>query len=446
MISKFSLSAKISLFALFAFTANLTAATPVISSVVNAANFQSSISRTTWVAITGTNLSTTTRTWTSTDIVSGKLPTSLDGVSVTINGKSCAVYYVSPTQINVLSPADDSTGTVPVVLTNSSGTASSTATLKTTAPALFTSSKGGKNYDAAETTSYTTISRSNPVAPGDTVILYGTGFGKTTPAVDPLSDYSGAAVLTDLSNLTVTIGGKSAVVLWAGLVGNGLYQINATVPSGVSDGDAAVSASITGTSTSVSSYLQISSTRKQIQTKVACLGDSITAITDYVSVLQTQLGSNFTVSNYGVPGSTVLLNSGHSYYSQSGYQSAKAALPDVIVIMLGTNDTASSTYTSIANFPSDYKTMISELQNLSSHPQIWLVKSPPIYTNTLGLSNANLLAGVIPGITQTASDNNLPTIDAYTPLTNHSEYFSDGIHPNTAGATIIATQVSAAIQ
>ena len=158
------------------------------------------------------------------------------------------------------------------------------------------------------------------------------------------------------------------------------------------------------------------------------------------------MGANYAVTNYGVPGSTVILSSGRSFYSQTQYAAAKQALPDIVVVMLGTNDTSSSVYSSIPSFGGDYKTMIAELQSLSSHPQIWLVKPPPIYTNTLGVSQANLTAGVLPGIVQVASDLGLTAIDAYTPLTNHSEYFSDGVHPNSAGATILATQVSSAIQ
>src|SRR5262249_21644765 len=101
----------------------LTAATvdsrpsPTITSsngVVNAASFQAPIGPNTWVTIAGNNLATSTRVWNSTDIAGGVLPTSLDGVSVTINGKPAYIEYISPTQINVLASADTSTGPVNV--------------------------------------------------------------------------------------------------------------------------------------------------------------------------------------------------------------------------------------------------------------------------------------------------------------------------------------------
>jgi lysophospholipase L1-like esterase len=67
------------------------------------------------------------------------------------------------------------------------------------------------------------------------------------------------------------------------------------------------------------------------------------------------------------------------------------------------------------------------------------VKPPPIFHNNLNLSNANLVEGVIPGIEQVAKDLDLPTIDVYTPLVDHSNYFMDGVHPNNNGASVIAS-------
>src|SRR5205807_1470609 len=90
--------------------------------VVNAANLSAAISPGTWVSIFGGNLSATTRPWRDADFVNGKLPTALDGVGVTINGKPAAVAYVSPTQINVLAPDETATGLVAVQVTGPAGT------------------------------------------------------------------------------------------------------------------------------------------------------------------------------------------------------------------------------------------------------------------------------------------------------------------------------------
>jgi uncharacterized protein (TIGR03437 family) len=88
-----------------------------------------------------------------------------------------------------------------------------------------------------------------PAKPGEVIILYGTGFGATNPAIPDGLLVTKAAPLIALP--TITIGGTSANVAFGGLVGAGLYQINVTVPTGTPDGDAAVVA-IIGTATSQS--------------------------------------------------------------------------------------------------------------------------------------------------------------------------------------------------
>ena len=71
---------------------------------------------------------------------------------------------------------------------------------------------------------------------------------------------------------------------------------------------------------------------------VACVGDSITNGTEYPSDLWMKLGANYTVGNFGVGGATVSLDSDKPYMNQTDFQSAKQFLPNIVVIMLGTND------------------------------------------------------------------------------------------------------------
>src|SRR5262249_48784649 len=115
---------------------------PAISSskgVVNAASFQPGIAQNSWVTIYGDNLANSTRTWTSDEVASGNLPTSLDNVSVTINGNAAYVEYVSPSQINVLAPADTSTGPVQIKVTNNGVTSDAfNVTVQSLSPAFFT--------------------------------------------------------------------------------------------------------------------------------------------------------------------------------------------------------------------------------------------------------------------------------------------------------------------
>ena len=108
------------------------------SSVVNAGSLLTGAAPNTILSIFGPNLSPISRAWTTSDFVNGALPTSLDGVSVTINGKPAYVTFVSPKQVNVLAPPDTTVGPVPVVVTNNGlASASASIQLAALAPSFF---------------------------------------------------------------------------------------------------------------------------------------------------------------------------------------------------------------------------------------------------------------------------------------------------------------------
>jgi uncharacterized protein (TIGR03437 family) len=231
---------------------NIMASTVSITAVANGASVQAGFASATWVSIFGANLSQTTQTWQGSDFVNGLLPTSLGGVSVTVNGLPAYVGYISPTQVNVLAPDDATVGAVQVQVTAAQGKSNSFAAQKQQfAPAFFTT---GGSYVAAQHADYTYVGKpglisgvtTQPAKPGETILLYGTGFGPTSP---PLPSAQLVTTPAHLANsVQVTIGGVVAPVAYAGLVEAGLYQFNVTVPN-VSNGDAAVVAQIGGVQT-----------------------------------------------------------------------------------------------------------------------------------------------------------------------------------------------------
>ena len=180
--------------------------------------------------------------------------------------------------------------------------------------------------------------------------------------------------------------------------------------------------------------------------RVACLGDSITQITNYPADLQTLLGNNTIVGDFGVSGSTVDFNTSKPYLFQEQFRQARSFLPTVVIIMLGTNDARTDNYKQINNFVADYERMISIIENFTSKPQIFIVEPPPIYNNTLNLNGTDFAQGVIPRIQQVAKAMNLPLINVYKPLLNHPEYFPDGVHPNNEGAQVIANIIHKALK
>lgn len=212
-----------------------------------------------WLSIYGSNLATATASVASSNIVNNLLPTTLGGVSVKINNQAAFLQFVSPSQINALAPSDSSRGAVTVTVTNTSGTASASTTLAAVLPGLATLS----NYVRAVRSDGAIINGtgnaetgfkvSASIGQGDVLSLYGTGFGPTSSTLADGTVFSGAYPTTN--PVTVTIGGVSATVLWAGLAGPGLYQINVTVPAALADGDHAVVASVSGVSSQTSGAL-----------------------------------------------------------------------------------------------------------------------------------------------------------------------------------------------
>ena len=230
-----------------------TASKPAITAggVVNAASFQAGVTPGAWLTIFGQNLASAAHALTSDDLVDGKLPTSLSGVSVKINNLPAYLSFVSPTQLNVQAPADTSLGSVPVTVTNSAGTSDVTnATLVAVFPGLF---KIG-NYAAAVRADGTVVSGSVAVKPGDILSLYGTGFGGTNPSIAPGTLIQTAVPLTNA--VTVTIGGVTAPVSFSGLSAAGLNQINITVPA-VGNGDLEVIAQVSGARTQSGALLKV---------------------------------------------------------------------------------------------------------------------------------------------------------------------------------------------
>ena len=208
-----------------------------------------------WVSIYGTGLANGTYVWT------GNFPTTLGGTSVKINNKAAYLWSVSPTQINLQAPTDSTTGVVNVVVTTAAGSTTSTVTLAPYGPSLSllpasnyaagviltngTGAFGGGSYDLIGPTGAFSFS-TRPVKAGETVELFGVGFGPTTPAVPAGKAYTGAAPTA--SQVTVTIGGVQAQVLFSGITEAGVYQLNIIMPQ-VPSGDQPLIATVSGNST-----------------------------------------------------------------------------------------------------------------------------------------------------------------------------------------------------
>ncbi len=180
--------------------------------------------------------------------------------------------------------------------------------------------------------------------------------------------------------------------------------------------------------------------------RVACVGDSITRGTEYTLYLWDLLGSEYIIGDFGVGGATATLNSESSYMNETALELVKQFQPDIVVIMLGTNDADSAFNDFEEEFISGYIELIVVFQSLPSEPKIWIVKPPPIFNSSTTLNNEILADRVIPNICEIANQTGSQLIDVYTPLINHPEYFIDGVHPKVSGAKIIANTVYSEIK
>jgi lysophospholipase L1-like esterase len=152
--------------------------------------------------------------------------------------------------------------------------------------------------------------------------------------------------------------------------------------------------------------------------------------------------SDYNLRNFGVGGTTVLLNSETPYMNTSVFQSVLEFQPNVVIIMLGTNDAQPSLEPYNASFVGDYVRLVNAFQVLTSKPKIWAVLPPPIFSNQSGrISPEYFKLTVIPCIEQATNETNLPIINVYSALVNYSGYFPDGEHPDSSGAKLIADEI-----
>jgi uncharacterized protein (TIGR03437 family) len=240
-------------------------AAPAISAngVVNGASFQPGVPANSWVTIKGTNLASQTDDW-SHSIVNGALPTSLDGVSVSMGGKPAYVYFISPGQLNVLAP-DVPAGPVTVTVTTAGGSNTAFATTASAyGPAFFL---WPNNQVVATRTDYSYAVKAGtfpgsttvPAKPGDVIILWATGFGPTMPAAPGGVSVPVSGGYPTASVPTVTINNAPATVYGAALAPGsaGLYQIAIQVPSTLADGDWPIQATIGGVASPAGTILSV---------------------------------------------------------------------------------------------------------------------------------------------------------------------------------------------
>lgn len=189
-------------------------------------------------------------------------------------------------------------------------------------------------------------------------------------------------------------------------------------------------------------------------TRVACVGDSITygfcilkrRQNNYPAVLQRLLGASYSVRNFGVTGRTAGKSGDLPYWSHKIFQKSLDFRPDVVFLMLGTNDTKQEDWVDMDSFLEDYMDLISRYRALTSKPAVYVLTPPEVYLvkgapNRYGI-NKDLVDEISVELKVMAKGLGIPVIDINGAMKYHPEWFTkDGVHPDAAGAEHIARTV-----
>lgn len=194
------------------------------------------------------------------------------------------------------------------------------------------------------------------------------------------------------------------------------------------------------------------------QIKVACVGDSITyghgisgwPENSYPHVLQELLGDGYHVNNYGVSSYAVQEKADRSYRTLAHYQECLAYDADIVVFMMGSNDSKPENWKDAETFRMDLESL------LDSFGDAKIILCTPataffLEGQTEGVTNHNIQPLMVDEIAQVvkevAEKKGYTLLDIHALTADHPEWFTkDGVHPNNEGAAAIAKAVGNAIQ
>ncbi|WP_439487717.1 GDSL-type esterase/lipase family protein [Algoriphagus sp.] len=187
--------------------------------------------------------------------------------------------------------------------------------------------------------------------------------------------------------------------------------------------------------------------------KIACVGNSITQgpgrdnPDSYPLQMQALLGDAYEVANFGVSGRTLLRKGDYPYWNEPQFQQVKDFNADILVIMLGTNDSKPQNWQYASEFRQDYLDMIAEFKKtMPADGKVYVIMPVPVTRENFGITPEVMNNEQRMMIVDIARDSGSELIDLYTPLMNKTELLPDGVHPNTEGLGIMASVIARAIR
>lgn len=182
--------------------------------------------------------------------------------------------------------------------------------------------------------------------------------------------------------------------------------------------------------------------------KVACVGDSITygdgpaRLDNYPNLLQKALGGKYVIENFGVNGATLMESGDAPYTETDAFVESKAFEPNIVVIMLGTNDSKSQNWNQEQYFETDYLNLIKIYEELPSKPTVYIALSPSVTKSNYGITDEVVTGKIVPRQKKIAEQAGLTYIDINALTRGQTAWFSDGIHPNGEACGYIAKEIA----
>jgi acyl-CoA thioesterase I len=213
------------------------------------------------------------------------------------------------------------------------------------------------------------------------------------------------------------------------------------------------------------SSIQTSTESRSLPVRLACVGDSITygygltnrAHNSYPADLGRWLGAGWDVRNFGVNATTLLKKGDLPYFKQKAHAEALEFKPDIVVIMLGTNDSkhredgsleaahAINNWQYRSDYVPDYEALIAEFRQANPAVKVYVCLPTPCFPGRWGINNKTIHDEIIPMIRQVAEETHATIIDLYTALLGKGDLFPDTVHPNKAGARLMAAAIYRAL-
>ncbi|MCP4411093.1 MAG: hypothetical protein GY808_00745, partial [Gammaproteobacteria bacterium] len=178
---------------------------------------------------------------------------------------------------------------------------------------------------------------------------------------------------------------------------------------------------------------------QNFEIKVACVGNSITEGfgrengDSYPNQLDVLLGDKYDVRNFGVGGRTMLKNGDFPYWNELQFEMAQDFDPDIVIILLGTNDSKPQNWLYKDEYYFDYVDMVNVFRYLDSEPEIFVSFPPPVFQTGWGINDSIIHFEIIPLVDSVRTSQNTFHINFYNTMTEMSDLFPDGIHPNAEG-------------